>query len=294
MRSEGPDYNEWKKRVVWRIHDAILLITGHSPMPTVDNLDDFQKYIELYRGQDYINPVKRIFNDIKNELFFNTFPVARPHTELVIPSMFIKWAISSGFSVPEEFQDLAEETVQMGLSIVKPELKVNESEQAGLDHKPIPEPKTGFSCDNVTSWDQVSLKIVNDNMVQITSGGKIYNKEYGEIGLSGRGKGPSIKWEMLKFLALGNGILRTDNLPHGKRDNLKKQISQLRKVLKSMFPNIEGDPFNPWSDGKIYRTRFELYSNVIPSASQEEIPKKDGHERRRDILSVMEDETKVR
>lgn len=122
--------------------------------------------------------------------------------------------------------------------------------------------KSIFSCDSVTAWDQVELKIVNDYTVEITAGGQRYNKEYAEIGLSGRGKGPSMKWELLKTLAQKNGMLQTDCLLVDGRKDLKKRISQLRKDLKNIFPNINDDPFEPWQVVNGYRTRFKLFSKT--------------------------------
>ena len=118
--------------------------------------------------------------------------------------------------------------------------------------------KSIFSCADITSWSQVTLVIVNDYMVEITANGQTHNKEYSEIGLSGRGKGPSLKWELLRTLAQHNGILQLIDPKPEKRDDLKKRVSQLRKDLKRIF-NINDDPFEPWAKVKGYKTKFTLY-----------------------------------
>lgn len=255
LRLKRPDYKRWKERELWMMHEGVLLIKRIAPfqflkrLPSLDALWDRADIIREYNTKVTAKSLRIIIRYLKGDIASGKITPAQPDTEWVCPSDFIRWAISREFPIPEELQSLSEG---------------NPDTSGEHPNSPSMSRESGcFTCEDVSSWDQVSLKMVHDNYVEITVMDKVIdNLEYSQIGLSGRGKGPSLKWLLLKELAKGNGMLQTDNLERKRRDDLKKRISQLRKDLKKIFPNIMDDPFEPWVTVNGYRTRFKLYSKI--------------------------------
>jgi len=218
------DYDRAKKQSYWTVHEAAVYLS----------IDE-----DLIRRALSANDLKYLDNSVTARM-----------NEHLRPSEVIAWAIEVGFPVNDEFRSHKDD------SPLSQKIPLNPLRQ----NCPANAPCIGFYCENVTSWADVEMKIVNDYMMEIHAGGQVYNKEYCEIGLSGRGRGPSLKWSLLKELANNNGMLQTGSLSHDERHNLKKRISQIRDYLKKIFPNIKEDPFDPCSKVNGYRTRFKLYS----------------------------------
>ena len=71
---------------------------------------------------------------------------------------------------------------------------------------------------------------------------------------------PDEKWGLLKDFALYGGVisLNDTNLESNLRNNLKSYVSILRKRIRALIPNIEGDPIPYINKEKCYRMAFKI------------------------------------
>ena len=71
---------------------------------------------------------------------------------------------------------------------------------------------------------------------------------------------PSVLWGVFHQLAILNGEMTFQDSVKSFSDTekVKKWVSQIRKKLQHVFPNIPGDPFHPYKQAKGYKTRFSL------------------------------------
>jgi hypothetical protein len=116
-----------------------------------------------------------------------------------------------------------------------------------------------------TEWKQVFISFVNDQTVRIKSVHNIQHRSFDEMGFSDLRAGmavsrPSELWGVFRQLAKLNGeITFQDSIESFDDPNkVKKWISQIRKKLQDVFPDISGDPFHPYKDAKGYKTRFAI------------------------------------
>jgi len=67
-------------------------------------------------------------------------------------------------------------------------------------------------------------------------------------------------------MAIMNGEMTFQDSVNSFKDpeKVKKWVSQIRKKLQQVFPNIPDDPFHPYKQAKGYKTRFFL--NIYPSS----------------------------
>ena len=121
-----------------------------------------------------------------------------------------------------------------------------------------------------TDWKQVFISFVNDQTVQIRVVGKTKYCSFDEMGFADARKTeslPSILWGVFRQMAIMNGEMNLQDSTKSFNDpeKVKKWVSQIRKKLQEVFPNISGDPFHPYTHTKGYRTRFVLnmYSSSI-------------------------------
>lgn len=113
-----------------------------------------------------------------------------------------------------------------------------------------------------TTWEDLSLVIRNNDLTEILeitcSGKRVGNYSPAEIGFRGY-LGPGKLWTLLTVLAKSGGELRTkENL-----DEIKPTIGRLRKLLRSIFPGIKGDPIKwypqlPGHNGRGWQAKFQV------------------------------------
>jgi len=112
-----------------------------------------------------------------------------------------------------------------------------------------------------TKWKHLTIELVSDRSVKITIGNVTVQKTYEDLGFVDSrttAEHPDKLWDRFCYLAECKG--RGDwneasklDLP----DALKKEISDLRKRLRTYFP-ITGDPFKPYRKVHAYETRFTI------------------------------------
>ncbi|WP_043600923.1 hypothetical protein [Solidesulfovibrio magneticus] len=125
----------------------------------------------------------------------------------------------------------------------------------------VPDSSTGNSviAAKAAAWEEISIIFVNDLAIEIHCGGKITNKTFDEIGFSdGRRKDePNMSWLLLKQFANKRGEL----LPV---KDISKNVSVLRKAIKSIFPHLPGDPIEYNQGRRAYIAAFAASSRIAP------------------------------
>lgn len=134
-------------------------------------------------------------------------------------------------------------------------------------------PKFPFKIPAGTHWNQIIVKFLNDETVEIWVKKQRHTANFKEMGMVGKGNipEPSEQWLFLKVLAKCNGELSIKD-PDAK-DKYKKQKQALSESLKSYF-SIDYDPFFPYQhslekSGNSYKIKLtlipppEIQSSVI-------------------------------
>lgn len=118
-----------------------------------------------------------------------------------------------------------------------------------------------------TKWENITVKIFNENNVTIFVGSNKYETDYKKMGFKDSRTGhPNKQWMFLWLLAVNNGSLswedyRTNNqlgnLSLKDINKFKKAKQLLAETLKNYF-EIEGDPFYSYKKEEAYRIRINL------------------------------------
>lgn len=131
-------------------------------------------------------------------------------------------------------------------------------------------PKFPFKIPSGTHWDNVIIRFLNDEEIEIHVKKLKHITNYKEMGMIGKGKipVPNEQWIFLKVLAQCQGELSIKD-PEAK-DKYKKQKQALTETLRNYF-SIDYDPFYPYKscsekDGNSYKIKILL----IPSQPKEE------------------------
>lgn len=132
--------------------------------------------------------------------------------------------------------------------------------------KPKPLEKTGpkfpYKIPSGTQWEQVIIKFLDTERVEIYVKKQKYITDYKEMGFTGKGTvpEPSEQWVFLRVLAQYNGEIAIKD--ESSKDTYKQQKYLLTESLKSYF-SIDYDPFYPYKSspekqGNSYRIKLTL------------------------------------
>ena len=102
-----------------------------------------------------------------------------------------------------------------------------------------------------TTWDQIKIRIVNKGHIEIKIPGTKNSVPYSDrdIGLASK----RILWPLFEQLAKAKG-----NLIPKDYSSLKPNISNLRKHLKAIFPEIPGSPIRNYDPTNGYVCNFRI------------------------------------
>lgn len=110
-----------------------------------------------------------------------------------------------------------------------------------------------------TTWPQIKIRIVNNTRLEI----KVHDYDMAPydpkaLGINPARQGDVTMWEILTLFAKGDG-----SLPPASKDTVigKSNITNFRKLLKRIFPDIEGDPVKRWHRKRGYQCVFEISGN---------------------------------
>lgn len=109
-----------------------------------------------------------------------------------------------------------------------------------------------------TKWENITIKFLDDDTVQIFVQGKTHTAHYRDMGFDGKGEKPSVLWVFLRVLAMFSGEIKSSD-PKAV-DKYKKQKQSLSEKLEDYFRLY--DPFYPFQmkgkTDKSYRVKFAL------------------------------------
>jgi hypothetical protein len=140
------------------------------------------------------------------------------------------------------------------------------------------EPKFPYKIPAGTHWNNVIIKFLDNENVEIHVKRLKHKTDYKEMGMIGKGKvpEPSEQWLFMKVLAQYQGEI-TIRDPEAK-DKYKKQKQALTETLRNYF-SIDYDPFYPYHSclekgGNSYKIKLllipHLEKNIRPNIIEEE------------------------
>ncbi len=111
-----------------------------------------------------------------------------------------------------------------------------------------------------TKWEDVTIKFLDDDTVQIFVRGKEHSTKFKDMGFKGMGAKPSVLWVFLRVLAMYLGEIKASD--HRAVDKYRKQKQLLSEALEDYF-RLDSDPFYPFQmegkTNKAYRVRFSIF-----------------------------------
>lgn len=124
-----------------------------------------------------------------------------------------------------------------------------------------------FPTPQGTIWSEVRLQ-VSEHRVRVTAKSRSKDFSFQEAGFEERRRGgvPDRNWTLLRVIALRAGPLQADDaeLDHKARTNLKQYMTELRKRLHALIPNVEGDPIPYHKEDRCYRPAFTISTDETP------------------------------
>jgi hypothetical protein len=116
------------------------------------------------------------------------------------------------------------------------------------------------------TWDKITIIFKNEYDIDIKVDEKIYEYDYEKMGFGDRRiKDSKLKikttgaWSLLRLLSINNGEYTLNKFDKNQKTVIKKQKQTLLKILKELFPNLSGSPFEDYDDIKsIYRLKIKL------------------------------------
>lgn len=109
-----------------------------------------------------------------------------------------------------------------------------------------------------TKWENITIKFLDDDTVQILVQGKTHTTHYRDMGFDGKGSKPSVLWAFLCVLAKYSGEIKSTD-PKAV-EKYKKQKQSLSEKLEDYFGLY--DPFYPFQmrgkTDKVYRVKFTI------------------------------------
>lgn len=147
-------------------------------------------------------------------------------------------------------------------------------------------PKFPHKIPSGTHWDNIIIKFLTDEQVEIWVKKLKHTTDFREMGMIGKGDKPNQQWIFLKVLAQYQGEITIRDVEA--KERYKKQKSLLSDSLKNYF-SIEYDPFYPYhgspeKSGNSYRIKLLL----LPPASHDNSKKPHTPAEEADTLGIKE------
>ncbi len=164
------------------------------------------------------------------------------------------------------------ETIDLVLNEKPPPIwaQTIKSNKREIELSPRVQPVVKFPIPESSTWNDVTIRFLSNETVQITVGEISEGRNFAELGFVDRRNGyPDQLWNVLKLLAFTNGDIswETRGLPIKLHNNLKAYIKDIRKRLKNLF-QMEDDPFESYRKHKSYKTKFKI---TVSSQLREDI-----------------------
>jgi len=121
-----------------------------------------------------------------------------------------------------------------------------------------------FNTGQDSSWEHVIIEFCNDEVVKVAAGGHSDHRTAAQMGFVDRrrsGEVPDRLWLFLRELAKHEGEIAwgdATDMSSSERAKAKRYVSDIRKRLRTLFPDLPGNPFEPYRSVGAYKTRFVL------------------------------------
>jgi len=121
-----------------------------------------------------------------------------------------------------------------------------------------------FHTPEGATWLQLLIEFVNDEYVHISMGHTRQQRSFLDMGFADLRKPkptPTELWEHFRALAKYDGRIGWNDplaVTPKTRDKVRKWISEIRRHLQAVFPNIQGDPFEPYQRVHAYQVKCLL------------------------------------
>ncbi len=122
-----------------------------------------------------------------------------------------------------------------------------------------------------TRWENITIKILNENNITILIGNNKYETSYKKMGFNDNRKNcPNKQWWFLIILATRNGSIAWEDFEKDDKisklslkdiNKFKKTKQLLAKSLRDYF-KIEDDPFYSYKKEKAYKIRINLIGSI--------------------------------
>lgn len=110
------------------------------------------------------------------------------------------------------------------------------------------------------SWTSLQLRFTNGRTILASFPKTAWNKSIGagELSLEKRGnQRPKEQWLLLEEAARSNGRISLTTSNRTDKESKRRQINGLQQLLKDVFPNLTGTPFEP-TGGDAYQAMFTI------------------------------------
>ncbi len=127
--------------------------------------------------------------------------------------------------------------------------------------KKVPHTLPSFPTPAGATWPDVRVKIMGHSLsIEVKGLTKKYTFQEAGFEEIRRKAYPDQLWQFLTILGQHMGVLKNNEaaIDYKARTNLKKYISELRKRLQSLIPDIDGNPILYDSKDRAYKTAFKI------------------------------------
>jgi len=100
-----------------------------------------------------------------------------------------------------------------------------------------------------TIWKQITIRIVNEQRIEVTTPNGMVPWTAEQLGI----KGKNMLWPLLIQFARENGILKPKDM-----NPVKANVSNLRNLLKKVFPHVKGTPIKNYKREDGYICNFNI------------------------------------
>lgn len=125
-----------------------------------------------------------------------------------------------------------------------------------------------------TTWSQIKIRIANNSHIEIARPGYATAPfDPVDLGFEPARQGDVTMWGVLEFFARGKG-----SLPPASKDTVigKSNITNFRKLLKNIFPDISGTPVKHWHPRRGYQCEFQISASEHYLSGEHHTPDKRG------------------
>jgi len=110
------------------------------------------------------------------------------------------------------------------------------------------------------NWRSLHIRFINGRTLLASFHSHAWNKSFGagELGLEKkRGERPKEQWLLLEEASKNNGRISLISSKGRTKEGKRRQISELKKLLKEVFTKLSGEPFEP-TGGDAYQALFVI------------------------------------